>query len=66
MKKSNIKLIYKQRCYGKKICYTKKEAETLVNFLKKRGKRGLRIYECDKGCGKWHITHQALIAEEEI
>lgn len=65
MRKSNAKILYRQRCFGKKICYKKKEAETLLNFLRKKGKVGLRIYECDD-CNMFHITHTELIKEEDL
>jgi hypothetical protein len=63
MRKSNTKILYRQRCYGKKICYEKKEAETLLNFLKHKGKKELRLYHCDK-CNMYHITHTELITNE--
>lgn len=62
MRKTNGKLLYRQRCYGK-IRYTKREAETLVNFLKKKGERGLRIYECSDCSNGWHLTHKELIED---
>ncbi|MFA5933871.1 MAG: hypothetical protein WC795_01455 [Candidatus Paceibacterota bacterium] len=38
--------------------YSKKEAQTHVNYILKERKTKLRCYECDV-CGRWHLTHQA-------
>lgn len=44
-----------------KICFTKKEAMTAINFAKRRGdehhKTPIRCYYC-KDCSFWHLTSQ--------
>lgn len=42
-------------------CYSKKEARTIKNSLRKEGKM-LREYHCPK-CNFWHLTH--LIRKKE-
>lgn len=42
-------------------CYSKKEARTIKNSLRKEGKM-LREYHCPK-CNFWHLTH--LIRENK-
>lgn len=49
-----------------KICYTKKEAMTAVNFAKRRNehhKIPVRCYYCED-CNYWHLTSQARKEDE--
>ena len=47
-------------CY--KICFTKKQAKTALNGIKRhRGKeyrKEVRMYECPEHLGCWHLTSQ--------
>lgn len=43
-----------------KICYTKKEAQTALNYTKhtkEKHKMPIRMYFCDK-CNSYHLTSQ--------
>lgn len=50
-------VIHKPRCPCSKACYSKKEAETLVNIGKgmKKDKVPIRSYHCTRS-NTWHVT----------
>lgn len=56
VKKTDRKILFRQKCKGKYI-YDKKGAETALNILKKQGNGCLRLYHCDS-CDGWHLTHK--------
>lgn len=62
-KKGFENAIKKNKTYCKfcgKICYTKKEAQTALNYTKhtkEKHKMPIRMYFCDK-CNSYHLTSQ--------
>lgn len=51
-----------------KICYSKKEAMTAINFVKRKGhehhKTPIRYYYCED-CNFWHLTSQEKRGSED-
>lgn len=47
----------KHQCFGKK-AYSKKDAQTVINFSRKRFKKIFRMYQC-RFCNLFHLTTQA-------
>lgn len=43
-------------CNGK-ACYTKKEAQTMVNEIMRKGRGLMRTYHCEE-CNTWHLSHK--------
>lgn len=43
-------------CNGKG-CYSKKEALTMVNDIRRRGRGQMRAYHCEE-CNTWHLSHK--------
>lgn len=59
MNKFNKRELIREYCNGK-IKYDKKGATTMMNFLERKGRKNLRIYDCPL-CGGWHLTHKEEI-----
>ncbi len=53
-----------KRCCLRKIAYSKKGAQTEINFLHDEGETNLRKYQCNV-CNFWHLTHKPKLFDEE-